>query len=78
MGSGCGSVGRAVASNTRGQLFISSLQQIFIMKIFSVNCCKDDNKQKEAKMGHFIKHQQIINISTEVLTLLVVESSKSL
>ena len=37
-GSGCGSVGRAVASNTRGPQFESSHRQEFIMNIFIVNC----------------------------------------
>ena len=33
LGSGCGSVGRAVASNTRGPWFKSSRRQNFIMNI---------------------------------------------
>ena len=41
LGSGCGSVGRAVASDTRGPRFESSHRQKFIYKIehlFTVNC----------------------------------------
>ena len=34
-GSGCGSVGKAVASNTRGPLFESSHRQNFISNVFS-------------------------------------------
>ena len=40
-GSGCGSVGRAVASNTRGPRFESSHRQKFIYTLnilFTVNC----------------------------------------
>ena len=37
-GSGCGSVGRVVASDIRGPRFESSHQQVFIMNIFTVNC----------------------------------------
>ena len=40
MGSGCGSVGRAVASDTRGPQFESSHRQnkIYIEHLFTVNC----------------------------------------
>ena len=39
-GSGCGSVGRAVASDTRGTRFESSHRQksIYIEHLFTVNC----------------------------------------
>ena len=56
-GSGCGSVGRAVASDTRGPRFESSHRQKFI---FILNICllsteywKDENKEKEAGYGPF-------------------------
>ena len=59
MGGGCGSVGRAVASNTRGPRFESSHRQNFI---FILNICllstvfwKDENKEKEAGCGPFKK-----------------------
>ena len=40
VGSGCGSVGRAVASNTRGPRFESSHRQKFINieHLYTVNC----------------------------------------
>ena len=40
VGSGCGSVGRAVASDARGLQFESSHRQTFILDIylFTVNC----------------------------------------
>ena len=38
LGSGCGSVGGAVASKTRGPWFESIKWQIFIMNILSVYC----------------------------------------
>ena len=37
-GSGCGSVGRAVASDTRGQWFEARHRQIFKEHLFIVNC----------------------------------------
>ena len=59
MGSGCDSVGRAVASNTKGPQFESSHQQKFI---FILNICllstvywKDENKEKEAGYGPSLK-----------------------
>ena len=51
MGIGCGSVGRAVASDTRGPQFESSHWQDFIMNIFTDNCWKDENNEKEAENG---------------------------
>ena len=58
-GSGCGSVGRAVAFDTRGQRFESSHRQKFILIL---NTCllstvhwKDENKEKEAGYGPFFK-----------------------
>ena len=57
MGSGCGSVGKAVASNTRGPQFKSSHRQKFI---YILNICllstvywKDENKEKEAGKDPF-------------------------
>ena len=54
---GCGSVGRAVASNTRVAWFKSSLRPkkiIFILNIclLSTVYSKDENKEKEAGMAH--------------------------
>ena len=60
LGSGCGSVGRAVASNTRGPRFESSHWQKFI---FILNICllwtvywKDENKEKEAGNGPYFNN----------------------
>ena len=60
LGSGCGSVGRPVASNTRGLRFKSSHRQKFI---YILNICllstvywKDKNKEKEAGNGPFKKN----------------------
>ena len=60
MGSGCGSVGRAVASNTRGPQFESSHPQKFI---YILNICllstvfwKDEKiKKKRPGKAHFLK-----------------------
>ena len=37
MGSGCGSVGRAVGSNNKGPQFKSRHQKVFIMNKFTAN-----------------------------------------
>ena len=52
MGSGCGSVGREVASDTRGPLFESRHRQYFIMNIITFNCWKDENKDKRGRNGN--------------------------
>ena len=63
MGSGCGSVGRAVASDTRGPRFESSHRQKFIntKHLYTVNCVlkKTKIKEKEAGNGPFFKHSAI-------------------
>ena len=55
MGCGCGLVGSAVASDTRGPQFQSShWQNLYLM--FSVNCIKKTKiKNKEAENGPFFK-----------------------
>ena len=61
VGSGCGSVGRAVASYTRGPRFESSHQQKCIYIEHFVNCqlciekTKIKKKKKEAGDGPFLK-----------------------
>ena len=55
MGSGYGSVGRAVASYSRGPQFESSHQQNFILNIYCQLYRKDENKEKEAGKGRFKK-----------------------
>ena len=59
LGSGCGSVGRAVASNTRGPRFESSYWQTFILDIclFSEKCIeKTKIKKKMPRMAHLLSH----------------------
>ena len=52
LGSGCGSVGRAVAFNTRGPWFDSSHRQNFIEHLFIINCIeKTKINKKEAGNG---------------------------
>ena len=53
LGSGCGSVGRADASDTRGLRFESSHWQTFILYVYCQMYWKDENKEKEAKNGPF-------------------------
>ena len=48
LGSGCGSVGRAVASNTRDLSFKSRNRQNIIYQLYNR---KDENKVKEAGNG---------------------------
>ena len=55
MGCRCGSVGNAVASNTRSPRFESSHMKYFMMTQYSVNCRNDENKEKDAGMAHFFK-----------------------
>ena len=51
-GSGCGSVGRVVASDTRGPRFESAHQKTFYY-LSSVNCIEKTNiKKKGPGMGH--------------------------
>ena len=55
-GSGCGSVGRAVASNSRGPPFESSHRQEFIYWTFTVNRIeKTKVKKKRPGMAHLKK-----------------------
>ena len=54
MGSGCGSVGGAVAFDTRGPRFDSSHRQNFIEHLFIVNCIeKTKINKKRPGMAHF-------------------------
>ena len=59
LGSGCGSVGRAVASDTRGPQFESSHRRTFIKNIYLpiVNCTeKTKIKKKRPGTFHLKKH----------------------
>ena len=61
VGSGCGSVGRVVASITRGPLFKSSHWQNLYRTLFSVKCIeKDKNKEKRPGMAHFSRFFRIL------------------
>ena len=55
-GSGCGAVGRGVASDTRGPGFKSSHRQLLLnIYLLLTVCRKDENKGKEAGNGPFFK-----------------------
>ena len=55
LGCGCNSVGKAVASNSRGPQFESSHQKTFILNIYCQLYWKDENKVKEVGHGPFFK-----------------------
>ena len=60
LGSGCGAVGRAVASNTRGPGFESSHWQLLLnIYLLLTVCRKDENKEKEAENGPFFQKKKI-------------------
>ena len=60
MGSGCDSVGRAVASSSRGPEFESSHRQKFISNINCQLFWKDENKEKEAGNGPFFCKKKLL------------------
>ena len=63
--SGCGSVGRAVTSDTRGPRFESSRSQNFYIECILSTALKRRNKEKDAGNGPFLKrHLNIILIKT--------------
>ena len=53
VGSGCGAVGRAVASKTRGPGFESSHWQLLLNIYLLLTVEKTKNKEKEAENGPF-------------------------
>ena len=55
LGSYCGSVGRVVASNSRGPLFEYSHWQTFIFNIYFQLYSKDENEKKRPGLAHFLK-----------------------
>ena len=56
LGSGCGSVGRAVTSNPRGPRFESSLRQKFIEHLPTIKCIERTKiKEEEAWNGPFFR-----------------------
>ena len=67
-GSGWGSVGRAVASNTRGPQFESSHWQTFksdILLVYGHLFWKDENKEKEAGNGPFF--ERVLKLSCRAI-----------
>ena len=67
VGSGCDSVGRVVASDSRGQRFESSHWQHFILNIYCQLYWKDENKEKEVGNGPFKKTIFIGSIDKPIL-----------
>ena len=56
--SGCGAVGKAVASNIKGPGFESSHRQLLLNIFLLLTVCgKDENKEKEAGNGPFKKRK---------------------
>ena len=73
----CGSVGRAVVSNIRDLQFKSSHGQNLMMNIFTVNCGKDENKEKMTVNGPFFKtfltNKFSFSFVSQILSLLLFE-----
>ena len=65
MGSGCGSVGRAVAFNTKGPRFDSSHRQNFIEHLFIINCIEKTkiNKKRPGIAHFFNKTEKSIKVN---------------
>ena len=65
---GCGSVGRAVASDARGLWFESSHRQTFILDIYllTVHCIEKTKRKrkKRPEMAHFIIKKKDYQLST--------------
>ena len=64
-GSGCGSVGRAVASDSRGLQCESSHRPKFILNVYCQLNWKDKNKEKEAGIGPIQKEERGSNSGTD-------------
>ena len=63
-GSGCGSVGRAVASDTKDPQFKSRHRQTFTKHLFTVHCVeKTKIKKKRPGMAHFLKNDTSFHFS---------------
>ena len=78
MGSGCGSVGRAVAFDTRGPRFNSSHRQNFIEHLFIINCIeKMKINKKEAGNGPLFKKKKIDDAHSSCLLLCSCSISQS-
>ena len=57
LGSGCGSVGRAVASNNRDLRFVSRHRQNFL---YQLDSRKDENKEKAVGNGPSLKKCPVV------------------
>ena len=64
-GSGCGSVGRGVASKSKGMQFESSHQQKIILNIYCQLYRKDENREKEAGNGPFLKRKKEMKMAEQ-------------
>ena len=61
MGSGCGSVGRAVASKSRGPQFESRHGQKIYIEHFTVNCIENTKiKKKRPGMAHLNRKNEVL------------------
>ena len=67
MGSGCDSVGRAVASDSRVPRIESSRRQKIILNIFCQLHRKDKNKRKRLGMAHFFKKGNLIIVIAKII-----------
>ena len=71
MGSGCGSVGRAVTSNTKGPQFEASHWKkiIYLLNICLLSTVygKDKIKKKEAGNGPFFKKPTLVTKGAQML-----------
>ena len=73
-GSGCGAIGRVFSSDIRGPGFESSHRQL-LLNIYSLLtfCRKDENKEKEAGNGPFLRLVAIIFILVEGFIKIIFE-----
>ena len=62
-GGGCGSVGRAVTSDSRGPWFESNHWQKIILKIYCQLYWKDENREKEARNDPFKKQTPDLDLT---------------
>ena len=67
VGSGCGAVGRVVASDTRGPGFESSHRQLLLNSYLLLTVCrKDEHKEKEAGNGPFFFKTNILRWKSQM------------
>ena len=73
LGSGCCSVGGAVASNSRGRQFESSHRQIYVLNIYCQLYWKDENKEKEADNGQFFEKFFLNDICSWIFSFILLK-----